>query len=351
MTDLTKAAAINEANASQLLTNGGTTAGIIHGINRISGVGVPHTVIAPPVTLSVAPPATLSIAPPAPTSAPVPTFMKQLQDTAEAAISAVEDWKRKANEVDGVKIASDIAAKSGARRKKNPTKEDCEIKLKRLRDENEMLKRHLDNVTNKTAKFEEDRRASEKKMKEMLNLCSEKGVCPTIQNELKKNLEQFSETYSDYGKRRQDELFFHLTQLEKLAAPTTFTKMSLWTLGQNETFFTEPNNNPIAGILRKELEITPTQGKKILSQRVKIQALCNNIKEVLQLIVDLKTLCQRKQKVFSDRMNKCQEILTPEQVTKLLVWIDNNEQVLASVCPGWGSERIRDAGKEKKGSH
>jgi len=113
-------------------------------------------------------------------------------------------------------------------------------------------------------------------------------------------------------------------------------------------FFTKPNHNPIAGILRKELGITPAQGKKILAQRVKIQQLCVNIKEVLQLIVDLKSLCQRKQEMFSDRMNKCQEILTPEQVTKLLVWIDDNAQVLENVCPGWGSERIR--GVQGKGN-
>ena len=50
----------------------------------------------------------------------------------------------------------------------------------------------------------------------------------------------------------------------------------------------------------------------------------------------------KKQKIFADRMNKCQEILTPEQVVKLLVWIDENDSVLESACPGWGSERIRD---------
>lgn len=92
----------------------------------------------------------------------------------------------------------------------------------------------------------------------------------------------------------------------------------------------------------KELDITPQQGRKILTQRVKIQNLCSNIKKGLQLIAELKALCMRKQKTFADRMNKCQEILTPEQVVKLLVWIDDNDSVLHSVCPGWGSERIQD---------
>jgi hypothetical protein len=271
----------------------------------------------------------------------LPSFMKQLQDTAEAAISAVDSRKRKQSDVDALMKAGPVLP---ARRKKKPTKEDCERRMNQLKSENEMLKRHLNMVKNKTALFEQERKAQEKKMKELVMLSSSSTGDNTLwQKELKSNLEQFSETYSDYGKHRQDELFFHLNQLEKLAAPTTFTKMSLWTLGQNESFFTEPNNHPISGILRKELEITPAQGRKILAERFKIQQLCSNMKEVLQLIADLKALCQKKQKVFSDRMSKCQEILAPEQVTKLLVWIDDNAGVLDDLCPGWGSERIREA--------
>ncbi|GFH48242.1 hypothetical protein CTEN210_04718 [Chaetoceros tenuissimus] len=265
-----------------------------------------------------------------------PVFMKQLQDTAEAAISAVDSRKRKQGDIE-TKIEP-----IPVRRKKKPTKEDCEEKLKLLKEENETLKRHLDMVRNKKARFEAERHAQEKKMKELVML-SAKGDNELWQKELKGNLAQFSETYSDYGKHRRDELFFHLNQLEKLAAPTTFTKMSLWTLGQKESFFTNPNNHPISGILRKELDITPAQGRKILAQRSKIQKLCQNIEEVLQLIANLKAICQKKQKLFGDRMTKCQEILTPEQVTKLLVWIDDHANILDEHCPGWSSMRVRDS--------
>jgi len=39
-------------------------------------------------------------------------------------------------------------------------------------------------------------------------------------------------------------------------------------------------------------------------------------------------------------MSKCQEILTPLQIVKLLVWVEEHTDVLESVCPGWGSERM-----------
>lgn len=143
-------------------------------------------------------------------------------------------------------------------------------------------------------------------------------------------------------------LTFVYSHVYRLAAPTNFTKMGLWSLGQSEGFYTNPKQNPIAGILRKELGITPVQGRKILDQRQKIRDVCDNLKQCLMLLTKLKALCENKQKMFHDRMSKCQEILTPPQVAKLLLWVDEHSHLLESVCPGWGSERIRTKEKAKQ---
>ena len=132
----------------------------------------------------------------------------------------------------------------------------------------------------------------------------------------------------------------HPVIANSLAAPTTITKMTLWTCGQSDQFFFKPKSHPIAGILMKELDITPVQGRKIVERRDKIRAVCDNIRQCLVLMGRLKSLCQHKQKVFRDRMTKCQEILNPLQVARLLVWVDNHADTLESVCPGWGSERM-----------
>lgn len=118
--------------------------------------------------------------------------------------------------------------------------------------------------------------------------------------------------------------------------------MGLWTLGQNSV---SPKNNPIAGILQKELDITPQQGRKILDQSEKIQALCDNLKECLALLAKLKALCQQKTQIFQDRMDKCREILTTKQVVKLIKWINDHTQLLETVCPGWGTEHIHSTSK------
>ena len=162
-----------------------------------------------------------------------------------------------------------------------------------------------------------------------------------------------------------------------LANPTNFTKMRLWTLGQQS----KDTKNPIAGILQKELGITSQQGRKIIEQRQKIQSVCTNLKEVSLLIVllnrifpflpdvvmtydifllyvisrwkclvllgTLKSLCEQKTKIFHNRMEKCREILSPRQVVKLLIWIHENSSTLGSVCPGWGSEQFQAKTKKK----
>jgi hypothetical protein len=84
--------------------------------------------------------------------------------------------------------------------------------------------------------------------------------------------------------------------------------------------------------------ISPVQERKILEQRQKIRNVCDNLKQCLVLLGKLQTLSERKQKVFHDGMSKCQEILTPLQVVKLLLWVDEHSHLLESICPGWGSE-------------
>ena len=103
----------------------------------------------------------------------------------------------------------------------------------------------------------------------------------------------------------------------------------------------QENRNPLAGMLQKELGITPQQGKKILEQRQKIRNVSANLAECHKLLAKLKALCEQKTQIFSHRLSKCREILTPRQVVKLILWIDDHSETLGNVCPGWGSEQIR----------
>lgn len=273
------------------------------------------------------------------TSLPLPPAVNQLQKTAEAAIAAVSgNRKRNSEEILSGSMTTPAGNKpSYSKRRKKPRLSDCETRLAQLKAENETLKRHLNAITNQSHKLDKDREAVENKM---IKMSEEENVEVA---ELDSLLHNYTEMYSDYGKNRYLEVTFHLEQLQKLTNPTNFTKMGLWSLGHHST---NPKTNPIAGILQKELGITPQQGRKILDQRQKIRDLCANLKKCHRLIGQLKELCEQKTKVFHDRMTKCREILTPRQAVKLLVWTTEHSHLLERVCPGWGSEHIHATPKK-----
>ena len=49
---------------------------------------------------------------------------------------------------------------------------------------------------------------------------------------------------------------FHLKQLERQILPTDTTKMSLWTLDQDDSFYEDKKRGSLSVILRKELGLS-----------------------------------------------------------------------------------------------
>ena len=213
---------------------------------------------------------------PTPIAATAPPTVQQLAATAEAAVASVgrkrprsESPPQATQQVTQPTQSTVAVAAAAAKRRKKPRLVECEHKLAALKAENAMLKRHLANLSAQSHQLEQDRQAQEQRMRQM-------AAAGSTEEELEQAIQTFQDMYSDYGRRRHDELTFHLDQLVRLANPTNFTKMGLWTMGQQS----KNNRNPIASILQKELGITPQQGKKILEQREKIRNVCDNMKEV-----------------------------------------------------------------------
>jgi len=102
-----------------------------------------------------------------------------------------------------------LSSRGGKTRKRVLTATDLSEKLNALKQENEMLRRQVNIVTNKTARFDKDRALAEQKMRTMIDNdnCSSDQLDKLVMNHL--------EMYADYGSSRHEELAFHLNQLEK----------------------------------------------------------------------------------------------------------------------------------------
>jgi chromosome segregation ATPase len=153
-----------------------------------------------------------------------PTVM-ELRNMAEEAIAAVTQ-----SNMNRTASMEDLAAQAGStamgnsnnptgnnndnkptysKRRKKPRLSDCESKLALLKAENEQLKRHLQNVSNKAHKFDMEK---EEAGKQIARLMDDPNTAP---REMELSVRKFSDMYSDYGINRQQELSFHLEQLQR----------------------------------------------------------------------------------------------------------------------------------------
>ena len=165
-----------------------------------------------------------------------PTIM-ELRKTAEESIAAVtrkredhlpkiskkkSDEKRKGIKLESASVsATDILVTNDnnstindskptySKRRKKPRLSECETKLAQLKAENEQLKRHLQNISNKAHKFDMEK---EEAGKNIARLIHDPNAGP---HEMEMSVSKFSDMYSDYGINRQQELSFHLEQLQR----------------------------------------------------------------------------------------------------------------------------------------
>jgi hypothetical protein len=151
------------------------------------------------------------------------------------------------------------------------------------------------------------------------------------QSKLEELLEKYTETYADYGKSRAKEINFHLSQLEKLAVPTTTTKMILWTLQQDKSFVTSPLFDEISFYLGLNGE----QTDKIQQRRQIIKDLMKKLKESLNLMKCLRTAISDKHQILDARLSAIKMIATSKQTVQFLFWIGKNSANLQKLIPNF----------------
>jgi hypothetical protein len=133
-----------------------------------------------------------------------------LRLTAEEAIATVTKKRSPGGEESPTNASANANGNKPlySKRRKKPRLSDCESKLAQLKAENEMLKRHLQNVSNKAHQIEHGKEESATRIKQLLD-------CNAEADEMENVVKDMTDTYSDYGSNRQQELSFHLEQLSR----------------------------------------------------------------------------------------------------------------------------------------
>mmetsp|Transcript_24423 Transcript_24423/g.35890 ORF Transcript_24423/g.35890 Transcript_24423/m.35890 type:complete len:323 (-) Transcript_24423:118-1086(-) len=169
--------------------------------------------------------------------------------------------------------------------------------------------------------------------------------------DIKKEIEELQEKYSDYGRDRRSSIDFHITQLRKCLLPTQTTRTLLWLMtcapmfidreGNEKT--TQFNGDPEVYALWQDLMAVMEPSLEQKRKLVEYTADNNSPFPALQKATDdannildrLDELISNKNETLDSEMKKLHGILNARQIAKFIVWIDQNPAVMQMLEMIW----------------
>ncbi|TDH67562.1 hypothetical protein CCR75_005356 [Bremia lactucae] len=255
---------------------------------------------------------------------------KQKKSGADGSITEVDCEKKQLRRVKNLVSVREF------RKRKTKQLEQNEARLRRLEAENLDLKMRL--KIGKEAILGEQREKQQIKdqMREMLQRNAN-------EQEIAQFLNMYKVTYSDYGPNRREKLHFHLSRIRELLLPTQVTKLSLYSVEQGvdmlrrdhtikDDLMSAPgcdsSTTSLWGILASDLDLTAEQQRQILKHRVAIKKVRDDLNHTLSIVKKLEEVTNEKNTALEAQVAELQQILTPSQATKFIIWVKENPAVM-----------------------
>ncbi|KAK1946160.1 hypothetical protein P3T76_003208 [Phytophthora citrophthora] len=210
--------------------------------------------------------------------------------------------------------------------------EQNESRLGQLEAENMDLKMRLKIGKEAIISEQREKQQIKEQMREMLQRNAN-------EQEIAQFLNMYKVTYSDYGPKRREKLHFHLSRIRELLLPTQVTKLSLYSVEQgvdmlrrDHVIKEDPMSAPesatatmsLWGILAEELEVSDEQQRQILERRAAIKTVRDDLNHTLSIVKKLEEVTDEKNTALEAQVAQLQQILTPSQATKFIIWVKEN---------------------------
>lgn len=218
------------------------------------------------------------------------------------------------------------------RKRKMKQLEQNESRLCQLEAENMDLKMRLKIGKEAIISEQREKQQIKEQMREMLQRNAN-------EQEIAQFLNMYKVTYSDYGPKRREKLHFHLSRIRELLLPTQVTKLSLYSVEQgvdmlrrDHVIKEDPMSAPesatatmsLWGILAEELEVSDEQQRQILERRAAIKTVRDDLNHTLSIVKKLEEVTDEKNTALEAQVAQLQQILTPSQATKFIIWVKEN---------------------------
>lgn len=218
------------------------------------------------------------------------------------------------------------------RKRKMKQMEQNEHRLRRLEAENLDLKMRLKIGKEAIVSEQREKQQIKEQMREMLQHNAS-------EQEIARFLNMYKVTYSDYGPKRREKLRFHLERIRELLLPTQVTKLCLYSVEQGVDMIArdhvikeDPMSMPdssaapmsLWGILATELDVSEAQQRQILERRTSIKKVQDDLNHTLHILKQLEEVTDEKNTALESQVAQLQQILTPSQATKFIIWVKEN---------------------------
>ena len=261
------------------------------------------------------------------------------------------------------------------RRRKREAAQEMEREIHMLESENLQLRLQL--------QIGEEGEGIHNKEKEHLTESLDKLIqTGAPDSEIKSTMEEFKEKFSDYGRTRRSAIDFHLRNIARLLMPTTTTSVAMVALkgesflskadkkdnqdepassqtSNSETLTTAaPNHNSEASIdtsctdgdgnstnkfdpkalfqhFVQYLDVTPEQAAALKDSRLVAKELDQTLRKSLSILQELRQRLTQCGKELETEFDSVEQILTPTQTAKFLVWISNNRACMHMLNELW----------------
>lgn len=225
------------------------------------------------------------------------------------------------------------------RRKKVPKVSDLEAELAALEKENLELKLQLKLGVETSERIAQDKQDILAKMNYLVT-----NNAPEV--EVDNLIREYVDKFSDYGRDRAECYNRHMKQLESLLKPTQVSKMCMWSLHQDDDFYkTEEQekamlekkgiNSNIWSIVCDVIGATEEQKEKIKLHRDDAKKVAKDLRFTLRECEDLKQRMERKNAALLEEMKELRKILTPIQLAKFIIWVNENKASMAMLDKLW----------------
>mmetsp|Transcript_29479 Transcript_29479/g.67807 ORF Transcript_29479/g.67807 Transcript_29479/m.67807 type:complete len:286 (-) Transcript_29479:515-1372(-) len=195
------------------------------------------------------------------------------------------------------------------------------------------------------------------------------------EREVRQSLEEFKEKFADYGRDRRSAIEYHLQHVGRLLQPTTTTSMAMAAL-QNSTTekpmegvlkillasssstipivspsptpATTPPKRNLFELLVNYLKVNEEQAAALKDSRFVAEELDRALHRSSTVLDELRANLTTVGQQMGTEFGKIREILTPSQIAKFVIWVNNNTAAMEMLDELWSAKYHGENREEAK---